>query len=106
MADVRPPRLSIVLFARGLIVASAGIAIWALTVLPAQHFRAHQNLQYRQIFYENIAFVPILAVFGAVALLAIHKTMAARWPQLFVALSVIVVQVWLVTRAVMNVGVW
>jgi hypothetical protein len=98
-------------WARGTVVLSACYAGWTLAILPGEYLRIQGNLQYRQMFYENIAMVPILAVFGAVALLTTHKTAGVfadratfrGWllacGEGLVAIFVALAQLWFVNRA-------
>ena len=106
------PRLAALrAWARGIVLLAACYAAWALAILPGEYLQIRGNLQYRQVFYENIAIVPILAVFGAVALLTTHNTAGVfddrasfrGWllscGEGIVALFVTLAQLWFVNRA-------
>lgn len=71
---------AIVAFARSLSAISILFAAWALAILPGAFFAVRDNIHRRHPFYESIAIVPVLAVFGALALLVIHKTVAVGAP--------------------------
>lgn len=90
---------------------SLGWAAWTLATLPRAFFDSRERLLQRQWFYEHLAFVPILAVIGAVALLVIHMTatrgatpgslraLIADRGQILVMTSVVTLQVFVINRA-------
>ncbi len=98
--------------ARALALLSVFYAVWALAILPGDFFSIRDNLRNRHTFYENIAFVPILAAVGALLLLTIPKVAgdgvdANSWrgfllvrAQLLIAALVALGQLWFESRAV------
>lgn len=110
LAQARPFRA--VLFARSMVGLGMLHAAWTLVTLPAEFLSVRANLQYRQAFYENLAFMPLLAVVAFVVLIVIHhvadvtvagaslRTWAISRGQLLIAALMILGQVVLVNRAV------
>lgn len=108
---LQPKADPVISFARGLAFLSALYAVWALAAFPGEFRAVWQKLPSRQAFYENVALVPSLAVFGAASLLMIHKTVKAgedpharrAWlvarSQLVVAICVLLAQLWFVNQA-------
>lgn len=110
LAQARPFRA--VLFARSMVGLGMLHAAWTLVTLPGEFLSVRAHLQYRQAFYENVAFMPLLAVVAFVALVVIHniadvtgaspslRAWAISRGQLLIAALVILGQVVLVNRAV------
>lgn len=110
LAQARPFRA--VLFARSIVGLGMVHAAWTLVTLPGEFLSVRANLQYRQAFYENVAFMPLLAVVAFVTLIVVHhvadvtnaaaslRTWAISRGQLLIAGLMILGQVVLVNRAV------
>ena len=110
LAQARPSRA--VLLARSMVGLGLLFAARTLVTLPSEFLAVRANLQYRQAFYENVAFMPLLAVVALVALVVIHnvagvtgaspslRTWAISRGQLLIGALVILGQLVLVNRAV------
>lgn len=110
LAQTRPLRA--VLCARAMVGLGMLHAAWRLVTLPGEFLSVRAHLQYRQAFYETLAFLPLLAVVAFVALVVIHhladvtaapaspRSWAISRGQLLIAALMILGQVVLVNRAV------